>query len=139
MATEKQIAANRRNAQKSTGPQTEAGKARSSKNAVRYGIYADLLAPADACSLRFRALLRGLVHEHSPLDPAQRELVESMAAARWRILQLWLGSGPRIDGATTRSLEVLLRAESSLERQFCAARSELLRLRNYPQATYTRL
>lgn len=36
----KQHAANQRNAEKSTGPRSEAGKARSSKNAMTHGIYA---------------------------------------------------------------------------------------------------
>lgn len=38
MATEKQIAANRRNAAKSTGPRTELGKARARMNALRHGL-----------------------------------------------------------------------------------------------------
>jgi len=38
MATERQIAANRRNAQKSTGPKTQAGKTWSSGNAFRHGL-----------------------------------------------------------------------------------------------------
>ena len=38
MATEKQIAANRANAQKSTGPRTAAGKLKSSRNAYRHGL-----------------------------------------------------------------------------------------------------
>jgi len=38
MATEKQIAANRANAQKSTGPKTAAGKLKSSRNAYRHGL-----------------------------------------------------------------------------------------------------
>ena len=44
MATEKQIAANRANAQKSTGPKTAAGKLKSSRNAYRHGL---------SCPLRF--------------------------------------------------------------------------------------
>ena len=38
MASERQIAANRRNAQKSTGPTSGSGKKRSSKNAYRHGL-----------------------------------------------------------------------------------------------------
>jgi hypothetical protein len=38
MATDRQIAANRRNALKSTGPRTYEGKARSGKNALRHGL-----------------------------------------------------------------------------------------------------
>jgi len=38
MASERQILANRRNAQKSTGPKTALGKKRSSKNAYNHGL-----------------------------------------------------------------------------------------------------
>ena len=41
MTSLKQIEANRRNAQNSTGPRTEAGKQRSSRNAVRHGLTAE--------------------------------------------------------------------------------------------------
>lgn len=40
MATRKQIRANRKNARKSTGPKTEAGKAASSTNALSHGLAA---------------------------------------------------------------------------------------------------
>jgi hypothetical protein len=38
MATEKQIAANRANAMRSTGPKTAAGRLKSSRNAFRHGL-----------------------------------------------------------------------------------------------------
>jgi hypothetical protein len=41
MATEKQITANRKNAQKSTGPRTLNGKRKSRRNAVRHGLTAE--------------------------------------------------------------------------------------------------
>ena len=44
MASEKQIAANRANAKRSTGPKTAAGKLRSSRNAFRHGLSRPLLS-----------------------------------------------------------------------------------------------
>ena len=38
MASERQIAANRRNAKKSSGPRSAVGKARSRRNALRHGL-----------------------------------------------------------------------------------------------------
>ena len=41
MASEKQIAANRRNARKSRGPRSAGGKARASRNATQHGLAAN--------------------------------------------------------------------------------------------------
>jgi hypothetical protein len=38
MASERQIAANRRNASKSAGPRSQSGKSRASRNAYRHGL-----------------------------------------------------------------------------------------------------
>ena len=46
MATNRQIAANRRNAGKSTGPRSLAGKKRAGRNAYRYGLTVSLLSTA---------------------------------------------------------------------------------------------
>src|SRR5262245_1213681 len=59
MATERQIAANRRNAKKSTGPQTEGGKKRTGRNALRHGLAARM-TPSDAVSNQLEDLARSI-------------------------------------------------------------------------------
>jgi hypothetical protein len=54
MTTERQIAANRANAKRSTGPKSRAGKARASQNAYRHGLTASMTMDAD----RVNALAR---------------------------------------------------------------------------------
>ena len=57
MATERQIAANRRNAGKSTGPRSGAAKKRASRNAYRHGLSLSLTSSA-AIAKRLDALAR---------------------------------------------------------------------------------
>ena len=46
MATAAQIEANRLNAQKSTGPRTDRGKARAKLNAIKHGMTARTICPS---------------------------------------------------------------------------------------------
>ena len=57
MATERQIAANRLNAGKSTGPRSKAAKKRASRNAFRYGLSLSLTSSA-AIAKRLDVLAR---------------------------------------------------------------------------------
>ena len=82
MATEKQIAANRANARRSTGPKTRAGKMASSRNAFRHGL--SLPLPLDtATSAKADAITRVLLR-----DQADAEAL--MAATEWAQAQLEL-------------------------------------------------
>ena len=58
MASERQIAANRRNARKSTGPRSGAGKARASRNAYRHGLTLSITSSAE-----YAKQLETLVHK----------------------------------------------------------------------------
>jgi hypothetical protein len=74
MTTARQIKANRANAQRSTGPRTARGKARSSQNARRHGLAVPVLANPDL-SKRAESLARAIVGksaERKVLDAARR-------------------------------------------------------------------
>jgi hypothetical protein len=83
--TERQLEANRQNAQLSTGPKTAVGKAIASQNAVKTGLTgrAILLQAGEADwyeqhVARFR-------RDFSPLGERELELVQSLADTQWRL------------------------------------------------------
>ena len=85
MATERQVAANRRNAAKSTGPRSEAGKAVSRGNAVRHGLTASTVVLAWEDASAFEAARRQFHSELAPAGPTEAALVEHLAAVIWRL------------------------------------------------------
>jgi hypothetical protein len=82
MATAAQIAANCRNARKSTGPKTEQGKQKSSRNAVKHGLLAAVI-PAETEG--WKELLTSLYESLRPQDELQRFLVEQVAHSMLRL------------------------------------------------------
>src|SRR5262249_54170680 len=83
MPTEKQLAANRRNAQKSTGPQTADGKSRAALNALKSGIYAEsLLLPGEKLE-DLRTLIDEYYLCYTPRTPAARNAVDNLIRAEW--------------------------------------------------------
>jgi len=85
MSTEAQIEANRANAEHSTGPRTEAGKAKSARNALRHGVYpmAKLIPGEDPQELD--ALTKGMLEDLNPLNTHETELVNQLIDFQWRL------------------------------------------------------
>ena len=83
MPTEAQINANRLNAQKSTGPKTPEGKARSSLNALKSGIdaWSHIIPGENPADLE---ALTAQFHDHyRPADPVQLSLVDTLVSTEW--------------------------------------------------------
>ena len=135
MSTEAQIAANRANAELSTGPKTEEGKAASSRNHTSHGLsYANGLFFILACESgeAYSILLADLHHEHRPDTETERILVDRMAQHHWlRCRAEGLESGCfREDGTINeKGLALYLRYRTSHERAFHKCLNELLKLR----------
>jgi hypothetical protein len=96
LATPNQIAANRRNSLKSTGPRSAAGKAASCFNALKHGID----ARSQCLPWENRATLDQLAAEYherfAPSTPEQRCLVDTLVSCEWELrryracgAQLW--------------------------------------------------
>jgi hypothetical protein len=83
MATLAQIAANRLNAMKSSGPRTEEGKASSRMNALRHGIDARLVVIPGEDPEELVDLGRDYRHQFRPNGPEQEFLVETLVNADW--------------------------------------------------------
>jgi len=83
MATIRQLQANRRNAQKSTGPVSVAGKAASSMNALKTGIHArSILLPTESLA-ELEQLIDDYYTSHHPTTPEARALVDDLIYGDW--------------------------------------------------------
>jgi hypothetical protein len=86
--TEAKLAANRANAQRSTGPSTPEGKSRGSRNSLKHGCYAEasretMLALGEDPE-EFAQLHEELMEAYPPPDAIARGLIEDLAKLYWR-------------------------------------------------------
>jgi hypothetical protein len=88
MATIKQIDANRRNAQHSTGPRTQEGKHATSLNALKTGIYAESEVIPGERPEALTALAAEYHAHHRPATPEARDLVDSLVRNAWLLRRL---------------------------------------------------
>src|ERR1700675_116207 len=83
MSTPKQIAANRRNAQKSAGPRSVEGKAASRANSFKTGLYARSQVIAGEDPAELRALADRYFLRWEPTTPEESFLVATLIDAEW--------------------------------------------------------
>ena len=137
------------------GPKTEAGKLRSSRNATRHGLLSRTIVLEGESQRRFAKLLSEFYEELQPVGEVQRQIVETAAAARWRLLRIWglekAGiedairlQDPHADPSTraamamkgmaekSRFLDLMNRYEVALDRQFSRSLARLRMLQNGP-------
>jgi hypothetical protein len=85
MSSFRQIEANRRNAQLSTGPVTEEGKRRSRQNAVRHGLTAETVIDALEDAQDYAAFEMAVTADYDAQSAVERELVLRLASLLLRL------------------------------------------------------
>jgi hypothetical protein len=85
MTTELQTAANARNATRSTGPKSAAGKARSAQNALRHGLGSALPVLPGERPEDWQAHEAGVLQSLAPVGALERELAGRVALCLWRL------------------------------------------------------
>ena len=85
MTSWRQYEANRRNAFKSTGPKTEAGKQKSRCNAVRHGLTAETVIGALEDAEDYKAFEAAITADYDAQSTVERELVLQLASILWRL------------------------------------------------------
>ncbi len=150
MSSQRKIEANRRNAQRSTGPRSQEGKSASSRNATRHGLASEKLTVLPGESQDdLDSLVESITGEFKPATDTERHFVDCMIQARWKLarLQRWeaaaferiLGRdwGPddpdyrflNVLGDSGNILEKLQRYTTSAERAYSKALKDLLQYR----------
>jgi len=132
MSTPAQIAANRRNAKRSTGPRTPEGKAKAALNSISYGFAASIYFLEDEDPEEFYALQHALIDEFLPDTSTEQILVEKMALNQWLNLRatrlqskILVINQPLL--TIPKDLGLLIRYQTTADRAFHKAHAELLK------------
>ncbi len=85
MTSDRQIAANRLNARKSTGPNTIEGKSRSRRNAFKHGLTARTVVEVFENADEFRVFATQLASTYKATSPFHQELIHRLTTLLWRL------------------------------------------------------
>lgn len=156
MSTAKQVAANKANAQHSTGPQSQAAKAAVRHNATKHGLTSQQLIIPGEDPAAFESLAADLAESYNPANLHEQILVNQIAENLWRLLRargietaifkLCMPSSKRAQAneseaaarafeANTHTFDNLRRYEAAIERAYYRAIDHLIKLQKDRHAT----
>jgi hypothetical protein len=128
MATRAQIRANRRNAQRSTGPRSEAGKENCKMNALKHGLASrDFVLGPEEKAEEYEALQAQLRLDHQPATQIEEILVEEIAQSWWRLQRARLHEAEILRQTTLVTNDVYARWFGPIMRYQAAAERALHR------------
>ena len=128
------LEANRANAQLSTGPTTEEGKAIAALNSLRHGFNGVFCVLPSESSKAFVRLVDNLFKEHQPATSTEQLLVTDMARHYWLTqrairLQEEALANHLDDGILAKQLALYMRYQTTNQRAFHRCLQDFLKLR----------
>src|SRR5579864_3702603 len=116
MPSELKSETSRINGAKSHGPKTPEGKEASSRNSLKHGFTARNTYILECESAdEFKAFLAEHIAIHQPATPPEKELVEQMAIARWRIRRFVTAETVLIDCEVVRNRDKVEKEFATLD------------------------
>jgi hypothetical protein len=147
--SKRKLEANRRNAQKSCGPTSPAGKVVSAQNRIAHGLCGKFIVLESECQEDYNDLLERFMQTEKPVDDVERELVAKMARHTWmseRAVRLQNGcilAQPRPAHepeeedyafvAVRTDLDLYIRYQTANDRAYARAAAELAKRRKERQ------
>ena len=135
------LAANRANAQHSTGPKTPEGKARSRENSLKHGFFARQPLPAgaegDKLWLAYKDMVDGIWEYYAPVGCMEELLVEKIATESIRFSRFMAYESDYVGKMQLFQLDGvdrILRFQSAINRQLFQSMRELERLQEIRKA-----
>ncbi len=149
----------RQNGAKAAGTKSPAGIQQSSKNAIKHGLTSKMIVLTNESQASFDELHETYIETFQPINRVEMDLVDQMVASQWRLRRIWIMQTAaldlkmdqqdaeiakkfhQIDQATRvtvafttlandeKSLDLLLRYETTYTRLYQRAISTLVRLR----------
>ncbi len=126
MSTPAQATANLANAQHSTGPRTETGKAVSSQNALKHGLTAQTVLLPGEDEAAYRKMCEGTFEKFAPACTPEQELIQLLCDTQWRLSRCG-----RIEAAILsadvvdfRAIDIMSKHEARLKKQYSVTLNE---------------
>ena len=149
----------RRNGAKAAGTKSPAGIHQSSKNALKHGLTSSMIVLTNESRAQFDGLHETYTETFQPANGVEMDLIDQMVASQWRLRRIWIMQTAsldlkmdqqdaeiaknfnKIDQATRvtvaftalandeKSLDLLLRYETTYTRLYQRAMNTLIRLR----------
>jgi hypothetical protein len=127
MPSDAQNAANLANAQHSTGPRTEEGKAVSSLNALKHGLTAKTVLLPGEDPAEYQAMVAGFRKDLEPLNTIESALTQQLVDLQWRLQRVSCIEARILsaDSLDTKALNAMSLHAARLKRQYSATLKEL--------------